>query len=70
MLSERRYSSLMSLIYEAGSDFARWPEALIGIARAYDAPTVMLAARIFEKTNVRRQAELVRLLISMSCEPI
>jgi DNA-binding CsgD family transcriptional regulator len=43
MISERRYSDLMSLIHEAGSEFARWPEALIGIARAYDAPTVMLA---------------------------
>ena len=34
----------MALIHEAGSDFTRWPEALVGIARAYDAPTVTLVA--------------------------
>jgi DNA-binding CsgD family transcriptional regulator/PAS domain-containing protein len=44
MISERRYSELLALIYEAGADFDRWPEALRGIADAYDAPTVVFGA--------------------------
>ncbi len=41
MISERRFSALLALIYEAAADFARWPEALRGIAHAYNAPTVV-----------------------------
>jgi DNA-binding CsgD family transcriptional regulator/PAS domain-containing protein len=41
MMSERRFSDLLALIYEAAADFDRWPEALRAIARASDAPMVV-----------------------------
>jgi len=44
MISERRFSALLAQIYEAAGDFSRWPEALRGIANAYNAPTVVFGA--------------------------
>ena len=44
MISERRFSGLLAQIYEAAGDFSRWPEALRGIAGAYNAPTVVFGA--------------------------
>jgi DNA-binding CsgD family transcriptional regulator len=44
MISERRFSEVLAQIYEAAGDFSRWPEALRGIASAYNAPTVVFGA--------------------------
>jgi DNA-binding CsgD family transcriptional regulator/PAS domain-containing protein len=44
MISERRFSELLAQIYEAAADFNRWPDALRGIASAYNAPTVVFGA--------------------------
>ena len=55
MISERRFSALLGLIYEAASDFTRWPEALRGIAQAYDAPTV-----VFGGVDMNPQSEQLR----------
>jgi DNA-binding CsgD family transcriptional regulator/PAS domain-containing protein len=44
MMSEPRFSKLLAQIYEAAADFGRWPEALRGIANAYDAPIVVFHA--------------------------
>ncbi len=48
------YSDLVSAIYDAAIDFDRWP---IALERLCDA-----RQRVFEKTQTRRQAELVGLI--------
>ena len=44
MISERRFSALLAMIYEAAGDFARWPEALSEMAHAYHAPTLVFSS--------------------------
>lgn len=42
MISERRFTTLISAIYDAGADFSCWPKAMRLLARTFHAPAVVL----------------------------